>query len=147
MLARLEIATGSKQLWRILNATTDAFLNLAIVDNAGIPLPLEVVARDGAPLTDDAGRPRRPVQATEPQMVPPSGRIEILVAAPRYGVKAYLVTRAVDTGCVERVDIVNSGEVGRSEIVNAVRTGISGAQGYHVSGQSRAGPFIEVVQA
>jgi FtsP/CotA-like multicopper oxidase with cupredoxin domain len=98
-LARLDIGTGSKQLWRILNATTDAFLNLAIVDQAGIPLPLEVVARDGAPLTDDAGRPRRLVQATEPQMVPPSGRIEILVAAPPPGVKAYLVTRAVDTGC------------------------------------------------
>lgn len=98
-LARLDIGTGSKQLWRILNATIDAFLNLAIVDQAGIPLPLEVVARDGAPLTDDAGRPRRLVQATEPQMVPPSGRIEILVAAPPPGVKAYLVTRAVDTGC------------------------------------------------
>ena len=98
-LARLEIAAGRKQLWRILNATTDAFLNLAIVDQAGLPLPLEVVARDGAPLTDDAGRPCRPVQATEPQMVPPSGRIEILAAAPPPGVKAYLVTRAVDTGC------------------------------------------------
>jgi FtsP/CotA-like multicopper oxidase with cupredoxin domain len=98
-LAQLEIAAGRKQLWRILNATNDAFLNLAIVDKAGIPLPLEVIARDGAPLTDDAGRPRRPVQTTEPQMVPPSGRIEILVAPPPPGVKAYLVTRAVDTGC------------------------------------------------
>ncbi len=98
-LARLEIAAGSEQFWRILNATTDAFLNLAIVDQKGIPLPLKVVARDGAPLTDNAGRPSRLVQATEPQMVPPSGRIEILVAAPPPGVKAYLVTRAVDTGC------------------------------------------------
>jgi FtsP/CotA-like multicopper oxidase with cupredoxin domain len=98
-LARLEIAAGQKQLWRILNATNDAFLNLAIVDKAGVPLPLEVIARDGAPLTDDAGRSRRPVRATEPQMVPPSGRIEILVPPPPPGVKAYLVTRAVDTGC------------------------------------------------
>jgi len=98
-LARLEIVAGRKQFWRILNAATDAFLNLEIVDKAGIPLPLEVVARDGAPLTDDTGLPRQPVQTTEPQMVPPSGRIEILVAAPPPGVKAYLVTRAVDTGC------------------------------------------------
>jgi Multicopper oxidase len=55
-LARFDIAAGSKQLWRILNAATDAFLDLAIVDQRGVPLPLEVVARDGAPLTDDAGQ-------------------------------------------------------------------------------------------
>jgi FtsP/CotA-like multicopper oxidase with cupredoxin domain len=98
-LARLEIAAGTKQLWRILNSATDAFLNLAIVDERGAPVPLQVVARDGAPLTDDAGRPLRPIQTSEPQLVPPSGRIEILVAAPPPGMKAYLLTRAVDTGC------------------------------------------------
>ncbi|MGO9601795.1 MAG: multicopper oxidase family protein [Candidatus Binataceae bacterium] len=98
-LAPLEIAAGRKELWRILNATNDAFLNLAIVDQSGTPLPLEVTARDGAPLTDDAGQPRQLVLSAEPQMVPPSGRIEILVPAPRPGVKAYLITRAVDTGC------------------------------------------------
>jgi len=98
-LARLEIGAGKKQLWRILNAATDAFLNLVIVDQKGTPLPFEVIALDGAPLTDDLGQPRPLVQTTEPQMVPPSGRIEILVAAPPPGVKAYLVTRAVDTGC------------------------------------------------
>ena len=98
-LARLEIAAGSKQLWRILNAATDAFLNLAIVDQGGTPLPLQVVGRDGAPLTGDSGRPLRPEMTTEPQMVPPSGRIELLVAAPPPGTKAYLITRAVDTGC------------------------------------------------
>lgn len=32
-------------------------------------------------------------------MVPPAGRIEILVTAPPVGVKTYLSTRAVDTGC------------------------------------------------
>ena len=97
-LARFEIGTGGRQLWRILNAATDAFLNLAIVDQYGKSRPLEVIAVDGAPLTDDMGRPELP-QTTEPQMVPPSGRIEILVAAPPPGIKAYLVTRAVDTGC------------------------------------------------
>jgi FtsP/CotA-like multicopper oxidase with cupredoxin domain len=98
-LARFEIEAGRKQLWRILNAATDAILNLAIIDQQGVSRPLEVVALDGAPLTDDLGRPRDLLQTTEPQMVPPSGRIEILVAAPPPGVKAYLVSRAVDTGC------------------------------------------------
>ena len=98
-LAHLEIVAGRKQLWRILNGATDAFLDLAIVDESGRPVPMEVVARDGSALTDDGGNllPRAPT--TDSQFVPPSGRVEILVAAPPPGAKAYLVTHAVDTGC------------------------------------------------
>jgi FtsP/CotA-like multicopper oxidase with cupredoxin domain len=98
-LANFEIPAGKKQLWRILNAATDAFLDLAIVEESGKPLPLEVVARDGSALTDDAGTPL-PVAATlSSQFVPPAGRLEVLVSAPPPGVKAYLLTHAVDTGC------------------------------------------------
>src|SRR5271170_2128928 len=97
--ARLEIAAGSKQLWRILNAATDAFLDLELVDEHGQRLPLEIVARDGAPLTDDGGRRLRPPPTTDSQFVPPAGRLEVLVPAPPTGEKAYLITRAVDTGC------------------------------------------------
>ena len=49
-LALLTIAPGGTQLWRILNGATDAFLDLSIVDANGQPLPMQVVARDGAPL-------------------------------------------------------------------------------------------------
>ena len=98
-LAQLSIVAGTKQLWRVLNAATDAFLDLVLVDERGKPLPFEIVARDGAPLTDDAGRRLHPPPTTEPQLVPPAGRLELLVSAPPAGVKAYLVTRAVDTGC------------------------------------------------
>jgi FtsP/CotA-like multicopper oxidase with cupredoxin domain len=98
-LAHFEIRTGAKQLWRILNAATDAFLDLAIVDESGKPLPLEVVARDGSALTDDAGQPLPMIPTLNSQFVPPSGRIEVLVNALPPGVKAYLVTHAVDTGC------------------------------------------------
>ena len=98
-LARGEIPAGKKELWRILNATNDAFLDLVIVDQGGTQLPFDVVALDGTPLTDDSGHPRNLTQVLESQLIPPSGRIEILVTAPRPGVKAYLVTRAVDTGC------------------------------------------------
>jgi FtsP/CotA-like multicopper oxidase with cupredoxin domain len=98
-LANFEIRAGSKQLWRILNAATDAFLSLAIVDPSGKPLPLEVVARDGSALTDDAGQPLPVIATLSSQFVPPSGRIEVLVNAPPPGAQAYLVTHAVDTGC------------------------------------------------
>lgn len=96
-LAPVQMASGTRQLWRFLNAATDAFLNLALVDAEGRPLPIEVVARDGAPMTDDQGRGHT-LTTSEPQLVPPAGRIEFIVTAPA-GDKAYLLSRAVDTGC------------------------------------------------
>ena len=98
-LADIKIAATGKQLWRILNAATDAFLDLLIVDASGHALPFEVIARDGSPLTDDAGKTLPSPETQQSQLVPPSGRIEILVGAPPAGTKAYLVTHAVDTGC------------------------------------------------
>lgn len=98
-LAHYTFKAGSKQLWRILNAATDAFLDLAVVDQDGKPLPVEVLARDGNVLTDDAGHRLHPPPTLQAQSVPPAGRIEWLISAPPPGVKAYLVTHAVDTGC------------------------------------------------
>jgi FtsP/CotA-like multicopper oxidase with cupredoxin domain len=98
-LANIKIAANGEQFWRILNAATDAFLDISIDDTNGRALPFEVVARDGSPLTDDAGAALRPAETLQSQSVPPSGRIEILVRAPPAGTKAYLVTHAVDTGC------------------------------------------------
>jgi FtsP/CotA-like multicopper oxidase with cupredoxin domain len=98
-LANFEIPTGKKQLWRILNAATDAFLDLSVVTEDGKPLPIEVIARDGSALTDDAGTPLPNRETLSSQFVPPAGRIEILLTSPPPGAKAYLVTHAVDTGC------------------------------------------------
>jgi FtsP/CotA-like multicopper oxidase with cupredoxin domain len=98
-LADFKIAASGKQLWRILNAATDAFLDLSLVDANGAALPFEVIARDGSPLTDDAGTALGSAATRQSQFVPPSGRLEILVGAPPAGTKAYLVTHAVDTGC------------------------------------------------
>jgi FtsP/CotA-like multicopper oxidase with cupredoxin domain len=98
-LAHLAIPADGIQFWRILNAATDAFLDLSIVDEAGKSLPFEIVARDGSPLTDDRGVALAPLATLQSQLVPPSGRLEILVHAPLSGSKAYLVTHAVDTGC------------------------------------------------
>jgi FtsP/CotA-like multicopper oxidase with cupredoxin domain len=98
-LAHVEIPAGGVQLWRVLNAATDAYLNLAVIDQTGAPVPLRIVARDGAPLTDDAGHRLSPPPATDYQLVPPAGRLEFLVPAPPPGEKAYLVSHAVNTGC------------------------------------------------
>jgi FtsP/CotA-like multicopper oxidase with cupredoxin domain len=98
-LAHYEISAGATQLWRVLNAATDAFLDLVIVDEHGKTHPITVVARDGAALSDDSGRRMRASPTTEPQLVPPGGRIEFMIDAPPVGQKTYLMTRAVDTGC------------------------------------------------
>ncbi len=98
-LARVEIGAGTRQFWQLLNAATDAFLSLSLVDEQGRALPLQVVARDGSPLSDDAGHRLRPPPTTEAQAVPPGGRLEFWMAAPPPGTKAWLVTHAIDTGC------------------------------------------------
>jgi FtsP/CotA-like multicopper oxidase with cupredoxin domain len=98
-LAHLLIPANGKQFWRILNAATDAFLDLSIVDQNGRTLPIQVAALDGSPLADDAGVALAPQETLESQFVPPAGRIEVFVKAPPIGTKAYLVTHAVDTGC------------------------------------------------
>ena len=99
MLATYAIAPGTRQFWQLLNAATDAFLSLSVQDEQGHALPLEIAARDGSPLSDDAGRRLHPAPTTDAQAVPPGGRIEFFVAAPPPGVKAYLVTHSIDTGC------------------------------------------------
>jgi FtsP/CotA-like multicopper oxidase with cupredoxin domain len=50
-------------------------------------------------LTDDQGHRLHPAPTAEPQLVPPAGRLEFYVTAPPTGHRAYLVSRAVDTGC------------------------------------------------
>ncbi len=98
-LAPLTIPVGATQLWRVVNAATDAVLDLALLDEAGKPVPIRVIARDGAPVTDDSGKPMDPHPTTQAQMVPPAGRVEFLVDAPPLGAKRYFVSHAVDTGC------------------------------------------------
>jgi FtsP/CotA-like multicopper oxidase with cupredoxin domain len=98
-LAQLRIPAAGVELVRLVNAATDAFLDLSLVDADGHTLPLEVLARDGSPVTDDRGAELPATPTQESQFVPPSGRIEFLIRTPPGGAKAYLVTRAVDTGC------------------------------------------------
>jgi FtsP/CotA-like multicopper oxidase with cupredoxin domain len=98
-LAPLTMSVGTTQLWRFVNAATDAFLDLALIDEAGKPVPVKVLARDGSPLLEDSGRPTDSSMTSAAQLVPPAGRIEFLVAAPLPGQKLYLVSHAVDTGC------------------------------------------------
>ncbi|GGF36574.1 hypothetical protein GCM10011611_48840 [Aliidongia dinghuensis] len=98
-LAHLEIAAGQKQLWRVLNAATDSFLDLQLVDETGKAVPMAIEARDGVPLINDAGNLLAAESTAAAQLVPPAGRLEFYVDAPAVGRKLYLVSHKVDTGC------------------------------------------------
>jgi FtsP/CotA-like multicopper oxidase with cupredoxin domain len=98
-LALLQIPAGAKQLWRLVNTSGDAYLDLVLLDQQGKPVPIEILARDGVRSVDDRGRRLRPETTSSAQLVPPAGRIEFLVSAPPPGARHYLVSRAVDTGC------------------------------------------------
>ena len=98
-LAHLVVPEGTRQYWQVLNAATDAFLSLSLQDEQGRALPLQVAARDGAAPTDDKGRRLALVASADPVAVPPGGRVELWVGGLPPGVKFWLVTHAIDTGC------------------------------------------------
>jgi suppressor of ftsI len=87
----IPIAPGERQFWRIVNAGADTYIDMQIDGQ-----PLEIVALDGMPLDyyDTAQRSRR----MDHRLVPPGGRIELIVTGPPKGARATLRTRCVDTG-------------------------------------------------
>jgi FtsP/CotA-like multicopper oxidase with cupredoxin domain len=94
--ATIAMRPGERQLWRVVNASTITYLNLALVFGRA-PQQLGLVAIDGVPLHFN-GSPSPPVQWVNHLGVPPGGRVEFIVTGPPLGVPALLVTRTVDTG-------------------------------------------------
>lgn len=94
--AVIQIRPGERQLWRVLNASALTYLNLAVLFNRA-PQPMELVAMDGVPMTQDDPSGK----STDPQThlgVPPGARVEFIVTGPPEGQTGLLVTRTVDTG-------------------------------------------------
>ena len=87
----IEISPGERQLWRIVNASADRYLDLEFEGQ-----PLEVIAMDGMPIAyHDPGHPRR---VADHVLLPPAGRLEAIVTGPARGPRGFLRTRCVDTG-------------------------------------------------
>jgi FtsP/CotA-like multicopper oxidase with cupredoxin domain len=85
-----------KQLWRILNASAITYLDFQIlVDN--IQQFMGVVAIDGIPVNYN-GNTGQSVVLKRHLLIPPAGRVEVIVKAPKAGTKASLVTRTFDSG-------------------------------------------------
>ncbi|MBV9969433.1 MAG: multicopper oxidase domain-containing protein [Xanthobacteraceae bacterium] len=94
--ARITMQAGERQLWRVLNASTTTYLNLALLFGR-TPQMLGVVAIDGIPIRFN-GSPAPSLAQVDHVGVPPGARVEFIVDAPPVGMPALLVTRAVDTG-------------------------------------------------
>jgi suppressor of ftsI len=85
---QIPIAAGERQFWRIVNASPDLYADLQIDGEQ-----LEIVALDGMPLAYHD--PQHPTRLASHVLVPPAGRLEIIVTGQT---KAKLRTRCFDTG-------------------------------------------------
>ena len=94
--ARIETRPGERQLWRVLNASSVTYLNLALLFGRA-PQQLGIVAIDGVPLNHDA-HTGDAILWRDRIGVPPASRVEFIVTGPPADVPGLLVTRTVDTG-------------------------------------------------
>ena len=90
--AIVEVPSGEKELWRVLNAGADTIFNLQLLTD-GAAQPMQLVAVDGVPV------PKEKAGSIEKSIpLPPGARAEFVVTTPKPGQKAQLVTEAWDTG-------------------------------------------------
>jgi FtsP/CotA-like multicopper oxidase with cupredoxin domain len=82
---------GEQQFWRVLNSSTQNFLDLQIQYN-GVPQTLDLIAIDAVPVTGDP-------QVIDIQL-PPAGRAEFVMTGPPENTNAVLVDLGFDTGPV-----------------------------------------------
>ena len=87
----IEIAFGERQFWRIVNASADRYLDLALDG-----LHFEIIAMDGMPIA--VHDPDRPTRLADHVLLPPAGRLEAIVGSLAPGTHAKLRTRCVNTG-------------------------------------------------
>ena len=94
--AVIKIRPGERQLWRVLNASAITYLDLQLLIDNQLQA-LGVVALDGVPINGNGNRDEHVLWQSH-ALVPPAGRIEMVVKGPPEGLKASFVTRTVDTG-------------------------------------------------
>jgi suppressor of ftsI len=87
----IAIAAGERQFWRIVNASPDLYADLQLDGQS-----LELVAVDGMPLAFHD--PQHRTKSADHFLVPPAGRLEVIVKGPGAGKRASLRTRCFDTG-------------------------------------------------
>jgi len=94
--AKIKIRPQEKQLWCVLNASAITYLDLQmLVENK--PQMLGVVSLDGIPISTNGTTPNKIIWQSH-ILMPPAGRVGIIVKGPAAGAAASLITRTIDTG-------------------------------------------------
>jgi FtsP/CotA-like multicopper oxidase with cupredoxin domain len=93
--AKIKIRPQEKQLWHVLNASAITYLDLQmLVENK--PQLLGVVSLDGIPI-NTSGTTNKIIWQSH-ILMPPAGRVAIIVKGAAAGARASLITRTIDTG-------------------------------------------------
>jgi FtsP/CotA-like multicopper oxidase with cupredoxin domain len=92
--AVIRMKPGQRQLWRVLNASSVTYLNLALLFNKQ-PQQVSIVAIDGVPMRRKG---KEALLTADHVGLPPGSRAEIIINGPPANTPALLVTRTVDTG-------------------------------------------------
>ena len=92
---------GERQLWRVVNASSVTYLNLAALYKRGPrfrPQWIGVVAIDGVPMKGNGNPSGHATEWRDSIVVSPGARVEFIMVGPPAGVPAMLVTKMVNTG-------------------------------------------------
>jgi FtsP/CotA-like multicopper oxidase with cupredoxin domain len=92
---------GERQLWRVVNASSVTYLNLAALYKRGPrfrPQWIGVVAIDGVPMKGNGSPSGHATEWRDSIVVSPGARVEFIMVGPPAGVPAMLVTKMVNTG-------------------------------------------------
>lgn len=119
--AQLVVPAGEPQLLRFLDATSDSFKYLRMRDAAGAAIPMHIVARDGVPVSADDAHPLARYVAMNGVLLPPTGRVDILVTVKR----GERLTLYGDSTCLSPV-----GEIMKSHDLLTIEGGTSAPERY-----------------
>jgi FtsP/CotA-like multicopper oxidase with cupredoxin domain len=70
---------GERVLYRAVNATSESFVNLRLLDASGTVETLDVVGRDGVPVDGHSGNPEALVAERSNVLLPPGGRADVVI--------------------------------------------------------------------
>jgi len=118
-VATIQTRPLTRELWRVLNASADTYVNLGVLFNgewqgSGLTAvhaswqPLGLVALDGVPVSgaslSNLSKEREKVLWKTEILIPPGGRAEFVFQTPPEGIKAELITAGADTNPPEDED-------------------------------------------
>ena len=98
--AILEVNSGQQEFWRVVNASADTIMDVALVYDK-VPQTLQIAALDGVPTGSQNGTEQGTLIPVKHILIPPAGRAEFIATMPSASVKqALFVTRKINTGAV-----------------------------------------------